>query len=104
VDLEGSAVLDFADQARNAIRTAMTVAGISQAELSRRVGITPKHTNRVLGGHDGLSFDLAEEMLRACGRRPVLRTQRAASKAGRDGLGDKGKRGAEGDVRPARAV
>lgn len=66
----------FADAARDAIRDAMTIADVTQAELSRRVGITEKHTSRVLNGHDGLSFDLAEKMLRACGRRPVIGTQR----------------------------
>lgn len=76
---------DFEDQARAAILDALTVAGITQAELSRRVGITPKHTSGVLTGRAGLSFDLAEEMLHACGRRPVLVTMRYASKAKRGG-------------------
>lgn len=71
---------DFEDQARAAIRDALTVAGITQAELSRRVGITQKHTSGVLTGRAGLSFDLAEEMLHACGRRPVVRTQRVVGR------------------------
>jgi plasmid maintenance system antidote protein VapI len=78
-------VTTFADQVRGLVYDAMDVADITQAELARRVGITPVHASRVLTGRGGLSLDLAEEMLRACGRRPVVGMRRCEAGDGADG-------------------
>lgn len=60
------------DAVRALIRDAIWEPYITQDELARRVGITPKHVSRVLHGHDGLSMALAERMIRATGRRFVV--------------------------------
>ena len=60
------------DTVRALIRDAIYEPYITQDELARRVGITPKHVSRTLHGHDGLSMDLAERMMAAVGRRFVV--------------------------------
>jgi transcriptional regulator with XRE-family HTH domain len=56
---------DSAARTRQAVWTALTVREVTQAELARRVGITPKHVNQTLHGYAGLGLDLADRMLAA---------------------------------------
>lgn len=57
------------DRAREAIRTAISRHGITQATLAARVGCSQKHLSCVLVGHSRLSFDFAERLLAATDHR-----------------------------------
>lgn len=68
--LEATAPATAEDRARQLIRNAIAAdATWSQASLALRLGLTQKHISQVLTGKAGLSFDLAERMLAALGRR-----------------------------------
>lgn len=54
-----------ATRVRQAVWTALTIRQMTQAELARRCGITPKHVNKTLHGTAGLGLDLADRMLAA---------------------------------------
>lgn len=41
------------------LRQELTVAGISQAALARKLGLTTKHINQLVQGHARLSVDVA---------------------------------------------
>ena len=63
-----------ADSLRIAVRTALHDAGISQAEASRRLGLSTKHMSQMLTGRTTLSLDRAEQILALCGKRLSIRT------------------------------
>ncbi len=65
----GQTILNAEDQVRAAIRGALDVAGITQTELARRIGMSQKHVSQVLTGKTGLSLALADRMLAAIGSR-----------------------------------
>jgi transcriptional regulator with XRE-family HTH domain len=58
-----------ADSLRTAVRTALHDAGISQAEASRRLGLSTKHMSHMLTGRAVLTLDWAEQLLALCGKR-----------------------------------
>jgi ParB-like chromosome segregation protein Spo0J len=59
-------------RARRRILTALADQDVTQAVLARRLGVTEKHVSRVLLGRAGLSFDLADRMLAALGKGPLI--------------------------------
>lgn len=61
-----------ADSLRLTIRAALAHSGITQAELARRLHLSPKHVCQVLKGRAGLSIDMADRMLAACDWRLVV--------------------------------
>lgn len=58
-------------------RAAFTATGISQAEACRRLGLSTKHLNRMLLGHDPLSLHWAERLLALGGMRLVIAVEYA---------------------------
>jgi transcriptional regulator with XRE-family HTH domain len=56
------------------IRREIEWAGLSQAEVCRAVGLSPKHLSQFLGGRNGMSLDLVDAVLATCDRRLVLAT------------------------------
>lgn len=58
--------------ARNEILGALAATGTTQGALALMLGLSEKHVSQVLTGRSGLSFDLAERMLGALGRRLVV--------------------------------
>lgn len=60
--------------ARHEILEALSATTTTQATLAERLGMSEKHVSNVLTGRVGLSFDLAERMLGALGRRLVVRS------------------------------
>ena len=67
--------MSLAEDVRAEIRTALHDTHTSQAELSRRLGMSTKHVSQVLTGRAALSLDLAEAMLAAVGRQMTVRTK-----------------------------
>lgn len=49
-------------------------SGQRQCDIAAIVGITEKHLSQTINGRTGMSLDLVDEVLRACGRRLVLAT------------------------------
>jgi len=66
----------LAGDLRGEILVALHTTSTSQAELARRLGLSNKHVSQVLTGKAALSCDLADAMLAAMGRRPVVRALR----------------------------
>jgi transcriptional regulator with XRE-family HTH domain len=50
------------------ITSALEESGMTQAELARLTGHTPKHINRVLQGHNGASLEVLEYWAFVLGR------------------------------------
>lgn len=46
-----------------------------QCDVAASVGVTEKHLSQIINGHTGVSPDLADRLLAACGRRLVLATE-----------------------------
>ena len=67
--------MSLAGDLRGEILVALHTTGTSQAELARRLHLSQKHVSQVLTGKAALSADLADLMLAAMGRRPVVRTE-----------------------------
>jgi transcriptional regulator with XRE-family HTH domain len=67
--------VSLAEDVRAEIRTALHDTRTSQAELSRRLGLSTKHVSRVLTGRAALSLELAEAMLAALGRQMTVRAR-----------------------------
>ena len=57
----------LADEVREQIRLALRITDVSQAELGRRLGISPKHISQMLTGRVAISLDMAERILSAVG-------------------------------------
>jgi DNA-binding phage protein len=64
------------------VRAEICASGQTQTAIAASAGITLKHLNRFLRGHDGMALDLVEKVLTACGRRLVLATQPLPDDAG----------------------
>jgi plasmid maintenance system antidote protein VapI len=65
----GGAIQAAERQVRDAIRQALFESDTTQSQLAATVGVTQKHISQVLSGKAGLSFDFAEKLLAALGRR-----------------------------------
>lgn len=57
----------LAEEVRDQIRLALRIADVTQAELGRRLGLSPKHLSQMLTGKSAISLDMAEKMLREIG-------------------------------------
>ena len=53
----------------------IAAAGHTQAEAAATVGISQQQISRGINGHDGMSLDLVDQILAACGRELVLSTR-----------------------------
>ncbi|MEU6725510.1 helix-turn-helix domain-containing protein [Nonomuraea wenchangensis] len=73
-------VTDFQSAVRAEVAKCITMSGMSQAQVARTVGITPKHMSQVLTGKAGLSAELAGRIAEACGRDLVIRSRRSQQK------------------------
>ncbi len=62
------------DVLRALTRTALRNAGLSQAEASRRLGVSTKHLCQMLTGRAPLALAWAEALLGLCGQRLTLDT------------------------------
>ncbi len=60
--------------ARHEILGTLRMLDVTQRSLAAAVGITEQHLSSVLQGRQGLTFDLAERLLTALGRRMVIST------------------------------
>lgn len=65
----------LADQLRAEVRVILARAGMSQAEASRRLGVSQKHVSDMLTGRAGMSPDWAE-IAALCGRRLIIGSRR----------------------------
>lgn len=61
------------DSLRAQVRAALDEAGVSQAEASRKVGLSTKHMNQMLTGKAVLTLGWAEKILAVCGQRLEIR-------------------------------
>lgn len=64
--------MTFEEAVRREIRLVMKAAGLQHAVVADRVGVSAQHVSRLLAGRTALSFSMAERLLEACGRRPVM--------------------------------
>jgi len=60
-------VTGLADEVRRQIRVALRIAGVSQAELARRLALSEKHVSMMMTGKNSISLDMAERILGAAG-------------------------------------
>jgi DNA-binding transcriptional regulator YdaS (Cro superfamily) len=60
------------DELRTQVRATLVATGTSQAEISRRLGLSTKHLNQMLTGRAPLSLGWAEAILAICGMRLVI--------------------------------
>jgi transcriptional regulator with XRE-family HTH domain len=60
-------VTGLAEDVREQIRLALRIAGVCQAELARRLGLSEKHISQLLTGRSAISLDMAERILDAVG-------------------------------------
>ncbi len=65
----GQTIRSVENDVRTAIRAALADAGMTQAELARRIRMSQKHVSQVLTGKAGLSLGMADKMLAAIGSR-----------------------------------
>jgi plasmid maintenance system antidote protein VapI len=59
---------------REMVLAEVRAAGARQVEIAEEIGITEKHVSQMFTGKVGMSVDMAERILRACGRSLVLAT------------------------------
>jgi plasmid maintenance system antidote protein VapI len=60
---------------RSQVRAALERAHISQAEASRRLGLSTKHTNQMITGRAPMPLQWADRILALCGMRLVIGIQ-----------------------------
>lgn len=60
------------DALRSHVRATLAYAGLSQAEASRRLGVSTKHLSQMLTGRAPLTLTWAEQLLALCGMRLVI--------------------------------
>jgi transcriptional regulator with XRE-family HTH domain len=60
------------DDLRDQVRAAIAAARISQAEIARRLNLTPKHLSHMLTGRATLTLGWAEAIAAVCGLRIVI--------------------------------
>lgn len=63
---------DAQAQLRQQTRAALAEAGLSQAEASRRLGVSTKHLSHMLTGRAPLTLDWAEKLLALCDQRLLV--------------------------------
>jgi transcriptional regulator with XRE-family HTH domain len=63
---------DAQAQLRQQTRAALAEAGLSQAEASRRLGVSTKHLSHMLTGRAPLTLDWAERLLALCDHRLLV--------------------------------
>lgn len=63
------------EQLRTHTRAALQAAGISQAEVSRQLGVSTKHLNQMLTGSATLTLTWAEGILGLAGQRIDIHTR-----------------------------
>jgi plasmid maintenance system antidote protein VapI len=68
--------MNLADAMRDELRACIARAGISQAEVSRHLGITTKHMSQMLTGKAPISLDMAQDIAVVCGREIRIRSVR----------------------------
>ncbi len=61
------------EQLRVAIQEAIWKQGFQQAELARRVGLSPAQVSRFLKGERGLSLESIDRLMEALGLEVVIR-------------------------------
>lgn len=61
------------DSLRSQVKAALEVAGISQAEAARTLGMSAKHMSQMLTGKASLTLGWAEKILALCGQRLEIR-------------------------------
>jgi antitoxin HicB len=64
--------------AKAEVYRAMRAAGVSKAELARRVGVSPQQAQRLFDIHHASRLDQIDAALAALGRRLVVTTEAAA--------------------------
>jgi len=69
------AVSGSINPAAEMVRSARRAAGLSQAELARRIGTTQSAVSRWEAGHDEPRISRLGEILSACGQRLVLHAE-----------------------------
>lgn len=52
------------DELPGVIRTALTIRGVSQAQLARDLGYSTKHVNQMVQGNAGISIDVLFRIMR----------------------------------------
>lgn len=60
------------DELRVEVRRCLTRAGLTQAEVARRLGLSQKHVSRMLNGRAVLNLHWADKIARLCGRRLTI--------------------------------
>ncbi|MEU6709954.1 helix-turn-helix transcriptional regulator [Nonomuraea sp. NPDC046802] len=60
------------DDLRSLLAGELRAAGLSQAEVARKLGITAKHMSHMLTGRAPLSLAWADEIAALCGRELVI--------------------------------
>lgn len=71
--LAGRGGPDIQDSLRAQVKAALDAASLSQAEASRRLGLSTKHMNQMLTGKATLTLGWAEKILALCGQRLEIR-------------------------------
>lgn len=64
--------MSLTDQIRAVVRDELAVAGISQAEAARALGVSTKHMSQMLTGRVGMSPEWADRITALCGRQLVI--------------------------------
>lgn len=57
---------------RDAVRDRAKALGVTQQDLAAQVGCTPKHLSRMLGGHNGGTFELWQALFDVLGIRATV--------------------------------
>lgn len=61
-------VADLQDALREEVKAALQGAGLTQAQVARSLGVSPKHINQMLTGKAVLTLEWAERIAALCGR------------------------------------
>jgi transcriptional regulator with XRE-family HTH domain len=70
----------IAEQLRVAIQEAIWKSGVPQAELARRIGLSPAQVSRFLKGERGLSLEAIDVMMEVLGLEVVIRPRKRGGK------------------------
>lgn len=80
--LAGRGQPDARDSMRAQVKAAIDAAGLTDAEVGRRLGVTAKHVSQMLTGKAALTIGWAEKILALCGQRLEIRAVSAIPSEG----------------------
>ena len=81
--LAGRGQPDARDSMRAQVKAAIDAAGLTDAEVGRRLGVTAKHVSQMLTGKAALTIGWAEKILALCGQRLEIRAVSAIPSEGK---------------------